>query len=415
MTKQKMMHRVLALTVVLCALLASAPCPIFADDNPKHNSQDNCKRLLRQADQELMPFFLWSVLAPPILPVEGSDGLIHLVYELTITSLVPAPARIETVEVIDPTRDNLVLDVTSGDKMTARLVPLPLQERAGLPPATLRPNETEVLLLDVTFETRKDVPEVLAHRVTVALDLAADPVEVTETGGCEEVSRRQALMLSPPLQGDGWFDVDGCCIDEEHRHTIFPSNGTLQISQRFATDFARIDAEGRTVVGDPTDVSHWVGYLAEVVAAAPGKVVTVVDGFPDEVPLQRPSDVTHANDAGNHVIIAMGGGRFALYAHLAPHSITVYEGERVRRGQRLGLLGNSGDTPIPHLHFHVTDGPSVFNSSGVPYVFDQWTFQGRGDLDLETGVVEVDPTGSGEKRRKELPLYYDVMSFRNPR
>ncbi len=258
MTKQKMMHRVLALTVVLCALLASAPCPIFADDNPKHNRQNNCKRLLQQADLEQIPF-LWAVLVPPILPVEGSDGLIHLVYELTITNLVPAPARIETVEVIDPTRDNLVLDVTSGDEMASRLVPLPLQVRAGLPPATLGPNETEPLLLDVTFETREDVPEVLVHRITVALNLAADPVEVTGSGGCAEVSRRPALVLSPPLQGDGWVNVDGCCIDEDHRHGILTFNGTLQISQRFATDFARGDAEGRVFVGDPTDVTHWVG------------------------------------------------------------------------------------------------------------------------------------------------------------
>ncbi len=144
--------------------------------------------------------------------------------------------------------------------------------------------------------------------------------------------------------------------------------------------------------------------------------MTVVDGFPDEVPLQEPSDITFANVFGNHVIIDMGRGRFALYAHLAPQSIVVHPGERVRRGQRLGLLGNSGQTPLPHLHFHVTDGPSALNSSGVPYVFDQWTFQGRlVDVDLETGIGEVDLTGSGDERRKELPLQFDVMGFRNQR
>ena len=414
MTKQRMMFPVRALAVALCAALVFTSRPVYADDGRQPDHKPGCQGVLSHADLEGQTPVVWTVLAPPIFPVQASDGRIHLAYELTITSLTPVPMKIETVEVIDPTRGDLVVDIISGDDVASRLAVLPFGPADVS--ATLGPNETRVLLFDVAFETREDAPEALAHRVTVAFDPASVPATFTWRGGCAAVSRRPALVLSPPLQGDGWGNVDGCCMGDEHRrHGMTSFHGALQNAQRFATDLMRGDAEGRVFVGDPADVTHWVGYGAEVIAAAPGRVLTVVDGFPDEIPLEEPSAIGFANPAGNHVIIAMGDGRFALYAHLAPHRIAVREGERVRRGQRLGLLGNSGLTKYPHLHFHVADGPG-FSASGAPYVFDRWTFQGRvADVDLKTGIVEIDRTESGEQRRKELPLYFDVIGFRDPR
>ena len=55
-----------------------------------------------------------------------------------------------------------------------------------------------------------------------------------------------------------------------------------------------------------------------------------------------PTDLPFSKLAGNHVVIGMDGGYSAVYAHLKPGSDRVKAGERVRAGELIGLLGNSG-------------------------------------------------------------------------
>jgi len=80
---------------------------------------------------------------------------------------------------------------------------------------------------------------------------------------------------------------------------------------------------------------------------ANGKVVDVVDKYPDLKPGVLDPDLTLKDAGGNHVIVYIRGGRYALYAHLKPGSITVEEGDHVRRGQQSTRLGNSGNTIAP--------------------------------------------------------------------
>jgi murein DD-endopeptidase MepM/ murein hydrolase activator NlpD len=68
----------------------------------------------------------------------------------------------------------------------------------------------------------------------------------------------------------------------------------------------------------------------------------------------------------------------------------------VRRAQVLGLLGNTGDSFVPHLHFEVTNSPKLLSGEGVPYVFDSF-FAGNGS----TAVMH----------RKELPMEKMVVEF----
>jgi murein DD-endopeptidase MepM/ murein hydrolase activator NlpD len=98
-------------------------------------------------------------------------------------------------------------------------------------------------------------------------------------------------------------------------------------------------------------------------AAARGRVIVALDGLPDSPPGALPPNLPIEQADGNHVVVAMGRRHFALYAHMQPGSVRV--GQRVRRGQVLGLVGTSGNSSEPHLHFHVTDGPSPLASNGV--------------------------------------------------
>lgn len=83
---------------------------------------------------------------------------------------------------------------------------------------------------------------------------------------------------------------------------------------------------------------HYTAYGARILAVADG---TVVSTLPD------PSTITLDTVDGNHVVLDLGS--FAFYAHMQPGSVRVKPGQHVRRGDVLGLLGNTGSTSAPHV------------------------------------------------------------------
>ena len=91
---------------------------------------------------------------------------------------------------------------------------------------------------------------------------------------------------------------------------------------------------------------------------ADARVVSVVDGLPEQTPGKFPSNLPLAEADGNSVILDLGSQRYALYAHLQPGSIKVRVGDNVKPGQVIGLVGDSGNSIAPRLHFQVTDAPN---------------------------------------------------------
>jgi hypothetical protein len=205
-----------------------------------------------------------------------------------------------------------------------------------------------------------------------------------------------------------------------HRFTLLPLNGSLWPAQRFAIDFLQLDEQGHLFEGDPEDLDNWHFFGADVLAAASGRVTEVVDDLPNQVPGALPPGITLDEASGNRVIMDIGDGRFALYAHMIPGSIVVEEGERVCAGEKLGLLGNSGNTNAPHLHFQIMNGPGDLDSVGLPFVFDRMALQGRlagsspeeiDDVLFAGGAPLIDDTDTGHRRR-QMPLSLDVLGFR---
>jgi murein DD-endopeptidase MepM/ murein hydrolase activator NlpD len=92
-----------------------------------------------------------------------------------------------------------------------------------------------------------------------------------------------------------------------------------------------------------------------VIAAADGVVALTVDGLPD-----RSITWENGGGLGNHVEISHPGGLITRYGHLRSGSVAVTTGQKVVRGTRLGLVGSSGVSNWPHLHFEVRrDGVAV--------------------------------------------------------
>ena len=102
-------------------------------------------------------------------------------------------------------------------------------------------------------------------------------------------------------------------------------------------------------------------------AVADGTVIERLDTLDNQVPgrLPDPRTVNMNNVDGNHIVLDLGNGFFAFYAHLQKSSVLVKPGQRVKRAQILAKLGNTGNTSGPHLHFHIMDSPSVLGSNGL--------------------------------------------------
>ncbi len=135
--------------------------------------------------------------------------------------------------------------------------------------------------------------------------------------------------------------------------------------QRYALDLCMAAPDGRTHGGDGKRNEDYLVYGRPVLAAGAGTVRVVVGGVPDN----EPGEMNEVMAAGNTVIVEQAPSEYAHYAHLKPGSLRVRVGQRVRAGEKLGLVGNSGNSSEPHLHFHVQDAARMGRGLGVAPVF----------------------------------------------
>lgn len=133
--------------------------------------------------------------------------------------------------------------------------------------------------------------------------------------------------------------------------------------QSYGVDFVEIDLFGlRTHGVQPSEPSAYFIYEAEVIAPCAGVVVAALDGLPD----MHPPRVDREHMAGNHVLLRCSDAD-VLLGHFQPGSVRVALGARVRAGDHIALVGNSGNTGEPHLHIHAQrQGPPGAPWSGDP-------------------------------------------------
>ena len=144
------------------------------------------------------------------------------------------------------------------------------------------------------------------------------------------------------------------------------------------------------------------------------------DDIPEHTPLtpKRPIPIPSAKTVGgNYLILDLGKSNFALYAHMQPKSIRVKVGDRVHRGEVLGLLGNSGNSDAPHLHFQISNAQSLSDGEGLPFVFESFDVLGEAKLlealglEAREGGWKPHPDAVPSRRRKEMPLDNTVIRF----
>ena len=284
----------------------------------------------------------------------------HLVYELALTNFSSGDVAIQKLEVLG---DGAVLETLDTAAIARRLQSAGQRESiAALPKST-----NALLFLNVTLAEDTQIPHELSHRVDI-LASAAPPghQNISESGATVTVDRQPVVDIAPPLRGERYVSADSCCDAVRHTRAAMPIDGRAWISQRYAVDWEQLTAGGAIYSGPREKLESYAIYGQPALAVADAIVASVTDGAPEQTPGQYPTNISPAAADGNSVILDLGQHRYALYAHLQPGSIKVRPGDHVRLGQQLGLVGDSGNSVVPHLHFQVSNRPSSMASNGLP-------------------------------------------------
>ena len=342
----------------------------------------------------------------PLPPSPASaDGKIHLVYEVHATNFGSGHLQVAQFEAFDEATGAPLATYTGESSVAAVLRRLGQKPDEGQVDV-LAPGRRGIFHVWITVEPDA-VPERIRHRFSFVNDGPDGEVMRRElTAGTVTVAPPR-LTIGPPLRGDNWLAANGPSNTSGHRRAMVARDGVGRIAQRWAVDWVQLKGD-TTREGAAEDNSNYFAWGQDALAVADGVVASVKDGIPENVPGidSRAVPITNDTIGGNYVILDVGDGNYAFYAHLQPGSLRVALGDRVKRGDVLGLVGNSGNSTEPHLHFHIADRDSPLGAEGLPYVFDAFDIVGT-VADFGSPPQMHD----SERRTNEIPLANVIVNF----
>lgn len=358
-------------------------------------------------------------------PFQGDDGQTYLVYHLFITNWGIGDLEFARLEFLDADQERAIAiwDTEELRRPTSLRMNIPdpyAPESAG----RLKSGRTAILRAWLPVPAGQAPPRRLAHRFTFnpspAMKIARSQTDTDAapviTAATLTVDLSPVVVLAPPLSGGIW-KASGAGGPRSYHGGAASLDGETRLAERFAVDFQKVDAAGNILPNPfPNELTNAMFYSnrAEVYAVEGGVVALVRDGIPENVPTpsgneNMPIPLTRESSAGNQISIKLAEGIYAQYAHLVPGSIRFKPGDRVRRGQVIGLVGNSGNSKNPHLHFEIADGPEINAAQGLPWVFESFELYGHvgpgGMPDVHAAPV---------RHRNEMPLTDAILRFPEP-
>jgi murein DD-endopeptidase len=349
-------------------------------------------------------------VAPTPVRIAGTR---YLAYELHVTNFRSFDIALNRLEVRNAARDGTLADFRNPQ--LASMVGLVGNAPDESDRRIVRSGMRSVIYLWLPLEEKVETPAGLRHRIELDLLRPSGSERAVIDGGILEIGRTSPVALSPPLRGGPWVALYDPTMVGGHRTSIYTLDGQARIPARFAIDFVRLEADGTHARGDDDTIGNWYGYGAHVLAVADGTVVAALDDLSEAALLSGTTEsISLENASGNHVALDIGGGRYAFYEHLKHGSVTVKRGDRVKRGQVIAQLGNSGSSSSgPHLHFHVGDSAHELSGEGVPFVFGSFEVVGAFDsiAAFAAGGGWREPSTAGGARRQELPAANTVLLF----
>ena len=218
-------------------------------------------------------------------------------------------------------------------------------------------------------------------------------ISVKGRGGHDALVRaeRELKVTSYQNKVEYSFPLEGAWL-----MTGLPENGVLDhhrvgIPNEFGVDFRRVGPNGELYKGEGKEAGDYYGWGEKVLAAADGVVAAVNDGAVQKWsrfhPLEGESPAEFEKRffkefgeamkgniidsiGGNSILIKHAEGEYSVYFHLMENSVRVKVGDRVKRGQPIAAVGNTGDSFEVHLHFQVVDSPDFWRCRSLPFAFD---------------------------------------------
>lgn len=223
---------------------------------------------------------------------------------------------------------------------------------------------------------------------------------------------QNAIIMEFPLRGE-WYSPNT-------PGTKIPSHGTDKFGTTYAYDFIQVDWDRKgwpayrvnllqyLLFGVP--INEYYCWGQEIYAPCDGIVVIAEDGYAEQERTNIISDISNAyknahyfdldkdsvqSIAGNYVIIKYDDNVYAALCHLQTGSIQVTVGQSVKKGDMIGMIGHSGNSFAPHLHFQLMDSCDISNANGLPCAFEKYELFQNGEWrTVENGI----PTNSDRIR-----------------
>ncbi|MEO8927058.1 MAG: M23 family metallopeptidase [Caulobacteraceae bacterium] len=341
-------------------------------------------------------------------------GVTRLFYEFHLASYAQGDQNLDELEIM-----NGDTGATLSDAKGPALDPLLRQPGVKGASADVRripAGSIAILYVETDLPAGAPAPRTLAWRLRSTKVGPADPAQpLNETPPLEgrvAIDPRNPVVIGFPLPPGRWVAAGGPSNTSDHRRSLLPVDGIARIAQRFAIDWVKLGPDGRLFHGDKAVNANWYGFGTDVLAVADATVSAAHDGVPENEPSdKRAVPITLETVGGNYLILYLGYGRYAFYAHLQPGSLRVHVGDKVRRGQVIALLGNTGNSDGPHLHFHVANANSPLGAEGVPYVFDAYRALGKATMDqvMSSDGWKAAPGAASTDSRYTLPAEDEVV------
>lgn len=334
----------------------------------------------------------------------AGDGRVHLTWEVQASNLTNAALPVRSIAVWADGGAQPLLEYKGAD-IPAHLTPLAQWSK---PSDRIEASGAATLWLDLALDKGAPLPTTLETRVGVEGEGIAGADATTRVR--VPVDATKPRVIRPPLAGKRWGVFEGCCdAANHHRRGQRSVDGRLVLPERYAIDFVQLDKDGNLFKGSDV-LEHYYAFGKPVLAVADATVVDVYDELADVPPHAKLPPPSLPRAGGNHVILDLGDGVWAMYGHLKAHSIRVKVGDRVKAGEAIAQLGNNGNSDLPHLHFQLMDSRHFALSQGLPFVFDRYEMAGRADADGDHVHFDARPVA----HENDLPLTLSIVDFAEP-
>lgn len=295
--------------------------------------------------------------------VVGTTEVVYQ-YELNIRNNIHTSLLLKQIDVIDPFEPAQPL---------ARFSDEALQEIFDTP--GIRPSTGNLELIGnrsgsanlVLSVPKHNLPAEIFHRLVFIVQSGDNSREYTMEVARYNLPPPSTLTIRPPVDAGNW-----AYFTFAHSNTRQLIEGNAIYPQRFALDMAKVSPEGRFAKNDSGANESYYSYGQDILAVADGHVIAIREDLEDNDMTSGKTavEINRETSGGNYVFVRIGDGTNAFYGHLMPGSVTVKPGERVKRGQVIGKLGNSGNSDGPHLHFHLETATPLnrpLTGNGIPF------------------------------------------------